>query len=139
MVAQNLVLNKIILIRHAVSRIRSRRHLSEAQFLQDADAQDVVLFNFQIAIQGCLDLADHLISDEEWGIPGSFGEAMDKLAEHGLFSMEAAERYKKMGRFRNLVVHGYARVDMREVYKIMSTGPESIEKFVEAFAEYCKL
>jgi len=90
-VTQNLVLNRIVLIRQALSRIRSREHLSEEQFLQNADAQDVVLFNFQIALQGCLDLADHLISDEEWGIPGSFGEAMDKLAAQRLSSIEDAE------------------------------------------------
>jgi len=44
-----------------------------------------------------------------------------------------------MGRFRNLIVHGYARVDMREVYKIMHTGPANIEKFIAAFAAFCKL
>ena len=97
------------------------------------------MFNFQVAIQGCLDLADHLISDEEWGIPGSFGEAMDKLAEHGIFSFAEAELYKRMGRFRNLIVHGYARIDVREVYKIMQAGPANIEKFVDAFVTYCKL
>lgn len=139
MVAQNLVLNKIIVIRQALSRIQSRSHLSEEQFLRDPDAQDVVMFNFQVAIQGCLDLADHLISDEEWGIPGSFGEAMDKLAEHGIFSFAEAELYKRMGRFRNLIVHGYARIDVREVYKIMQSGPANIEKFVDAFVTYCKL
>lgn len=113
--------------------------MSEEKFLQDVDAQDVVMFNFQVAIQGCLDLADHLISDEEWGIPGSFGEAMDKLAEHGLFSIAEAELYKKMGRFRNLIVHGYARVDMREVHKIMKSGPADIEKYIDAFVAFCKL
>jgi len=97
------------------------------------------MFNFQVAIQGCLDLADHLIADEEWGIPGSFGEAMDKLAEHGLFAIEEAELYKKIERFRNLIVHGYARDDMREVYKIVQSGPANIEKFVDAFVAFCKL
>jgi uncharacterized protein YutE (UPF0331/DUF86 family) len=67
-----------------LARIQTRAHLSLNEFLNDADAQDIVVLNFQNAIQGCIDLADHLIADQEWGIPGSFSEAIDKLAEHGV-------------------------------------------------------
>jgi len=136
---RNLILAKIIFIRQSLARIQTRAHLSLDEFLQDADAQDIVKLNFQNAIQGCLDLADHIIADEEWGIPGSFGEAMDKLAEHGVISPPEAETYKKMGRFRNLLVHGYARVDHREVYKIMQTGQRDIEKYVESIGDFCKI
>ena len=128
-----------MLIRQSIARIQTRARLSLDEFLQDADAQDVVKLNFQNAIQGCLDLADHIIADEEWGIPGSFGEAMDKLAEHGVISPANAETYKKMGRFRNLLVHGYARVDHREVHRIMQAGVRDIERYVESIVDYCKI
>ncbi len=139
MVQRNLILNKVIQIRQSIARIQTRALLSSDEFFQDADAQDIVKLNFQNAIQGCLDLADHIIADEEWGIPGSFGEAMDKLAEHGVISPAEAETYKKMGRFRNLLVHGYARVDHRELYKIMKTGLRDIEKYVESIIDYFKI
>jgi uncharacterized protein YutE (UPF0331/DUF86 family) len=84
-------------------------------------------------------LADHLISEEEWGMPGSFSEAIDKLAEHGVLPQADAETYKSMVRFRNLTVHAYAKVDFRQVHDIMKTGPDNIERFIDAIVTYCKL
>jgi len=95
--------------------------------------------NFQNAIQGCIDLADYLIADQDWGLPGSAGEAMDKLAEHGVLSLSDAEVYKSMIRFRNLIVHAYAKIDYRKVYEAMQTGPKDIEQYLDSIAVFCKL
>lgn len=125
---QNLVLTKIIQIRQSVTRIQTRSHLSVAEFLNDPDAQDIVVLNFQNAIQGCIDLADHIIADQEWGTPGSFSEALDTRAEHGIIPSTDAENYKSMVRFRNLTVHAYAKIDYRKVYDVMQSGPQDIER-----------
>jgi uncharacterized protein YutE (UPF0331/DUF86 family) len=109
------------------------------EFLDDADAQDIVVLNFQNAIQGCIDLADHLITDQEWGIPGSAGEAMDKLAEHSVISRDEAETYKSMMRFRNLTVQAYAKIDYQQVYDVMQNGQKDIERYIESIATFCKL
>jgi len=95
--------------------------------------------NFQNAIQGCIDLADYLIADQDWGLPGSAGEAMDKLAEHSVISLSDAEVYKSMVRFRNLTVHAYARIDYRQVYDVMQKGLKDIEHYTDAIATFCKL
>lgn len=139
MVQQNLVLAKMIQIRQSLARIKTRMHLSLNEFLSDADSQDIVVLNFQNAIQGCIDLADYLIADQEWGLPGSAGEAMDKLAEHAVISYADAEIYKKMVRFRNLVVHGYSKIDYRQVFDVMQNGPKDIERYIETVATFCKL
>lgn len=122
-----------------MTRIQTRAHLSLDEFLNDADAQDVVVLNFQNAIQSCIDLADYLIADQEWGIPGSAGEAMDKLAEHGVISQTDAETYKSLIRFRNLTVHAYAKIDYRQVHHIMQNDPKDIERYIDAVGTFCKL
>jgi hypothetical protein len=50
MVQQNLVLAKIIQIRQGLARIQTRSSLTLNEFINDADAQDVVILNFQNAI-----------------------------------------------------------------------------------------
>ena len=97
------------------------------------------MLNFQNAIQGCIDLADHIIADQEWGTPGSFSEAIDTLAEHGVIPQSDAEAYKSMIRFRNLIVHAYAKIDYRKVYEVMQNGPKDIERYIDCVAAFCKL
>jgi len=97
------------------------------------------VLNFQNAIQGCIDLADYLITDHEWGIPGSAGEAIEKLAEHDVIPQTEAENYKSMIRFRNLTVHAYAKIDYRQVYEVMQSGPQAIEQYLDSIAAFCKL
>jgi uncharacterized protein YutE (UPF0331/DUF86 family) len=122
-----------------LKRIQTRSHLALNEFLNDADAQDVVVLNFQNAIQGCIDLADHIIADQEWGTPGSFSEAIDTLAEHDMIPQTDAENYKSMIRFRNLIVHAYAKIDYRKVYEVMQTGPQDIECYLDYVATFCKI
>ena len=136
---QNRVLTKIIQVRQSLARIQTRLQIPLAEFLNNADAQDVVVLNFQNAIQGCIDLAEYLIADQEWGVPGSAGEAMDTLAEHGVISPAEAETYKSMIRFRNLLVHAYARIDYRQVYEVMQSRPQDIERYIDSLAAFCKL
>ncbi|MDA8140355.1 MAG: hypothetical protein M0036_17035 [Desulfobacteraceae bacterium] len=33
-------------------------------FIRDVDQQDIILFNIQMAIQNCIDMAAHIISDQ---------------------------------------------------------------------------
>ena len=136
---QNLVLTKIIQIRQSLTRIQTRSHLSLNEFLNDADAQDIVVLNFQNAIQGCIDLADNIIADQEWGTPGSFNEALDTLAEHGIIPSSDAENYKSMVRFRNLTVHAYAKIDHHKIYEVVQTGPKDIERYLDYVVAFCKL
>jgi len=139
MVQQHKVLSKIIQIRQSLARIKTRSPLNLNEFLNDADAQDVVVLNFQNAIQGCIDLADHIIADQEWAMPGSFSEAIDTLAEHDVILQADAETYKSMIRFRNLTVHAYAKIDYRQVYDVMQNGPKDIERYMDAVAAFYKL
>ena len=44
-----------------------------------------------------------------------------------------------MVQFRSLIVQAYAKVDFREVYKIMQSGPKDIERFIDSIGTYCRL
>jgi uncharacterized protein YutE (UPF0331/DUF86 family) len=61
---RSLLLRRLAVTRGCLQRIQSKQALSQSQFLADADAQDVVLRNLQVAIQACLDCASHIISEE---------------------------------------------------------------------------
>lgn len=71
MIDQDTLLNKASRGEVHLRRITQKREISEQKFLQDTDRQDILLFNIQMAIQNCIDIAAHIVSDQGLGVPGS--------------------------------------------------------------------
>jgi uncharacterized protein YutE (UPF0331/DUF86 family) len=84
----------------------------------------------QLAIQAALDLASHIVSDERLGEPETYGELFSLLAGRGFIPADLAPRLRRMAGFRNLIVHGYAKVDPAIVAAIASRDVHDLLEFV---------
>jgi uncharacterized protein YutE (UPF0331/DUF86 family) len=118
MVDRDLVMAKAGLVRKHLSRVELKCNVDSAAFLGDLDRQESVLFNLQMAIQNCIDVASHIISEEGLGVPGSTNEMFYLLEENGYIDPALSEKMTKAVGFRNLIVHEYAKVDMAQVLQI---------------------
>lgn len=92
----------------------------------------------QIAIQAALDVASHIVSDERLGEPNTNAELFTLLMRRGLLSSELTARLRRMAGFRNLVVHGYAELDMRIVARVLADDLGDLEAFGAAIEAYLK-
>jgi len=118
MVDRDLIVSKADAVKKHVDRAMEKCKVDAVTFLNDRDCQDVVLFNIQMAVQNCIDIAAHIISDEGYGVPGSNNEMFYLLEENGYVETPVVEKMIAAVGFRNLVVHEYGKLDLEEVYKI---------------------
>ncbi len=139
MVNPNIILRKITFIRDHVERVRSQQKCTIEEFLSDRNRQDIVCFNLLQAIQGCADLANYLVSDQGWGIPGSFRETGEILVREKVLTREQGETYRQMLGFRNRLAHEYAETNFTEVYEIMTTKLDDLDRFIESISNFCHL
>ncbi len=112
LVNRSIILKKISHIRHNLSRLRDKVNISLESFVKDLDVQDVVLHNIQHAVQGCIDIGSHIISDEGWGVAGSHNEIFYILNEKGVIKRGLTERMVSIVGFRNILVHEYEDVNL---------------------------
>jgi uncharacterized protein YutE (UPF0331/DUF86 family) len=59
-----------------------------------------------------------------------------RLRALGILPVEFTEKIKSMAGFRNLLVHGYIEVDLKEVYRVLHENLSDFETFgrhVEAY------
>ena len=68
MVDNDLILAKASSVKRHLRRIEEKRNIDLKIFLKDIDRQESILFNLQMAIQKCIDIAAHIISDEGFGV-----------------------------------------------------------------------
>lgn len=130
MVDKNILVAKITTIEKCLKKVKEKCPPAFEPFEADEDCQDIVLFNLMQAIQGCVDLASHIVSDEEYGMAGSMNEFFYLLQGQKIISVDLQESMIKAVGFRNLVVHEYARLDLKQVYKIATNGINDLEAFI---------
>ena len=74
MVDKSVIGRKLSLVEEHCRRIKGLPALTIEVFKKDTTVQDILLFNLTQAIQNCVDIATHIISDEGWGVPGTQSE-----------------------------------------------------------------
>lgn len=132
MIDKDILLSKADKVHRHVKRIKEKRPATLAEFLSDLDLQEIILFNLQMGIQSCIDMASHVISDEGLGLPGSTNEMFYMLQENGYIPQDVTEKMVAAVGFRNLVVHEYARVDLEEVYRVAHDHIDDLLRFLRA-------
>ncbi len=138
MVNKSVTLRKISLVRHNLSRLKDKGDCSLDFLKNDLDAQDIELHNLQLAIQGCIDIRSHVVSDEGWGVAGSLNEIFYILQNKGVINTEMTERMVSMVGFRNILVHEYGIVNFDIVYNILHHHLEDINEYLLAIVNYFK-
>lgn len=137
MIDRNVLLAKASRVDNHLRRIMEKRTVPLDQFLEDLDRQESILFNLQMTIQNCIDMAAHIISDEDLGVAGSTNEMFYILQENGYLDPGLTEKMVASVGFRNLIVHEYGNVDLKRVYEIAHKNIDDLENFLRAILDKC--
>lgn len=131
---RTVVEQKLESLRRCTRRIESRCPQSAESLSNDFDLQDIVSLNLSRAIQLCVDIGAHLISDLDDPAPDTMGQTFDVLAQNKLITGELARRLKKAVGFRNIAVHNYDAINWTVVHSIATQHLSDFSAFAEAVA-----
>lgn len=129
MVDQDILARKLAELVDRISRVRTHCPEDPQSLAEDRDALDLVSFNLLLAVQTSLDIANHLISDEGWGLAGTSKEAFSLLHEHGVISQETARALVGASGLRNVIAHAYGDADPWKIYEAAAHGLADLERF----------
>lgn len=124
-----LVAKRLALIETCVQQLRSAQ---PAHIERDVREERFVEHTLQIAIQAALDVASHIVSDKRLGEPRTNRELFDLLASAAIVERPLAATLRDMAGFRNVLVHGYADVDLGIVRDVVETRLDDLLAFVAA-------
>lgn len=125
-----LVAKKLNLIEAYVNELRT---LGRPETLRrDVREERFTLHTLQLAAQAALDVASHIVSDEGLGEPETNRELFALLARHLWIDAPLAAKLEDMAGFRNVVVHGYAEVDLTVVEDVVKNHLDDLLAFAQA-------
>ncbi|CBE67975.1 conserved protein of unknown function [Candidatus Methylomirabilis oxygeniifera] len=85
-----------------------------------------------MAIEVCVDIANHIIADRGLRVPATYAETFEVLGEAGLLDTAQREAMIRMCKFRNVIIHDYTRVDPTIVVQILREHLEDFPRFKAA-------
>lgn len=130
---RSIVDQKIESLRRCLERVSTKLPPTVQALQNDPDAQDIVSLNLTRAVQLCIDLAAHWLSDQgQYPAPKTMGQTFDVLAEAGLIEPELAHRMKKAVGFRNVMVHSYDEIDWAIVHAIGHNHLDDFKAYARA-------
>ncbi|MGH2861094.1 MAG: type VII toxin-antitoxin system HepT family RNase toxin [Solirubrobacteraceae bacterium] len=89
-------------------------------YLADADARAATERRLQLAIQVCIDIGAHLVSELDAEPASDYAGVFGSLAAAGVIDAELATRLARATGQRNVLVHDYLVVDDRLVFEALA-------------------
>lgn len=124
----DVILNKIETIERCINRIKEV-YDNNLDNLNDYTKQDSIILNIQRACEAAIDLAMHIISEKNLGIPQNSRDSFEVLNSNNIIDDKLNGRMKSMVGFRNIAVHDYKALNMKVVQAI-------IENHLKDFSDY---
>lgn len=113
---KELIVKKLDFLNAHLSAV-SRMEFNEESFVENADIHDLVTFRLQQAVETCIDIAAHLITQLDIPRKETAKDAFLLLGEQKIITKQLAEKLGKAADFRNRVVHGYNNFDFHLLFK----------------------
>jgi uncharacterized protein YutE (UPF0331/DUF86 family) len=86
----------------------------------------------QLGAEIVLDVGNHILSAHFGVSAQDYEDIIAQLGAHGVIGDGLRERLKGLGGFRNILVHGYLRIDRERVAEYLRTGPSRFAEFARA-------
>lgn len=130
MTDEQLLLKKLAVLETCVEQLRT---LARPEALEtDIRERRFVEHTLQVAIQAALDVASHIVADARLGEPATNRQLFELLVGGGWIALEQVGPLRAMAGFRNILVHGYADVDLDVVRSVLRDHLDDLLDFAQA-------
>lgn len=119
-----------------VDELEKYRALSYEEFVATTRHYWAVEHGLQLAIQALLDVGSHILAAETDRRADEYRDIIVALGEEGVLPPAFAGRILGMAGFRNILVHRYRQVNLREVYEHLQNDLDDFRLFARYVMEW---
>ena len=102
----------------------------------DYTLQGAVLHYLQLSIECVIDIGEILISNLNIRKPQDAREVIEILGEYKIIPDDFAKKFCTITGFRNILVHGYIKIDLAEVHKHLLADLEDFDSYARQIAKF---
>lgn len=130
-----IIAEKLESLRRCIKRLEDKKPSSVELLIQDPDIQDILVLNLTRAVQLCVDIGSHIISESEETAPQTMGDVFEILEKLGAISSKTCLQLKKAVGFRNVAVHNYEVINWEIVNAICEKSLDDFRAFAKEISQ----
>ena len=119
-----------------MSDLRELQSVDFATYVENKLIRRAVERTLHLAVEACLDIGQHIIAQEGYRRPADNQDVFVALAEEEILPKELLPRLIAVARFRNLIVHDYARMDDSVVFGALKGRLTDFDAYARAIVAY---
>ncbi len=129
MIDRDVAFDKLCSLKLYVDELKRLSQVPYEEYVSLLAKQWEICHGLQLAIQAVIDIGNHILAGlKENGIEG-YVDIIDKMGEKGIIPPDFAIRIRPMVGLRNILVHEYARIDIRKLYDIIRHNLDDFTRF----------
>ena len=123
---------KMMMVETRVLKLKrmSKNINSFEEYLSSQDNIDIAERNIHVAIEACMDIGKIIIANKNLKEPVDNKGIFAILAEAGIINKKSLGFLMPMAGTRNILVHGYDRVDSALIYGIIKKHLQDFDEFL---------
>ncbi|MBT4519582.1 MAG: DUF86 domain-containing protein [Halieaceae bacterium] len=133
---QVILAQKLESLRRCIQRVEEKTPLDVEVLIRDPDIQDILVLNLTRAVQLCVDIGSHIISESDEAVPTTMGDVFSSLMALGAIQSATSEALKKAVGFRNVAVHNYDVINWEIVFAICEKSVDDFRGFAKEITDY---
>ncbi len=122
-------------IRRELDRLTGYTLLAESEFINHPDKVRAARYSLIVVVEAAAAICNHLCA-RRGRAPESYPGCFEALGELGILDPALAGRLAAMARLRNLLIHGYGRIDDAQLHRILREDLGDLDLFLESVASY---
>lgn len=120
-----------------IAYLKKTAQTDRVKFLTDHYIATSAERDLEVAIQGCLDIADHIATKLALGLPKKDRkEIFQILADHTIISPMLTQKLTAMAGMRNILIHEYLEVEREKVYQTITEDLGDIVLFLKEIQRF---
>jgi uncharacterized protein YutE (UPF0331/DUF86 family) len=133
---QVILSQKLESLRRCIQRVEEKTPSNVTQLIQDPDIQDILVLNLTRAVQLCVDIGSHVISESDELAPTTMGDVFSTLERLSAITPATCLSMQKAVGFRNVAVHNYDVINWEIVFAICQKFLDDFRRFAKEIADY---
>lgn len=130
MLNKDLVKNKLNNMQQYLREILGVLDLDITEILTNLEKVRFLERNFQLIVENMLDINLHFIRELELETDGDLKNTFTTLGENKILPYEMAQKLAKIINLRNMLVHGYEKIDRERFVKDFKNNKSDFDMYI---------
>jgi len=136
MLDHEVIESKLRFLREYLNDLKDYESISLRDYKTSKKDQRFVERTLHLACECCLDISAHIISRVGLREPSDNKDLFVILFENSIISESTHRAMMKMAKFRNIIVHDYARIEPEIVIGILKKEIQDFKQFAQQIIRY---